>query len=65
MGKIIILTGESGCGKTSIARLLLTQGYEMVTSSTTRVPRPSDLPGEYEHLTSERFSHVDTQKAFV
>lgn len=52
MGKILTFTGASGSGKSSIAKSL---GFPLVLSTTTRVPRPSDLPGEYEHLDSNYF----------
>ncbi len=65
MAKIISFTGESGCGKTSLAKRLLSRGFAMVTSSTTRSPRSSDLPQEYEYLTAEQFSQFEEQNAFA
>ena len=47
MGRIITFTGASGAGKSTIAQAL---GYPFVLSTTTRTPRDSDLPGEYEYL---------------
>ncbi|MEK6905086.1 MAG: hypothetical protein AABX24_01670 [Nanoarchaeota archaeon] len=52
MGKILTFTGASGSGKSSIAKSL---GFSLVLSTTTRAPRPSDLPGEYEYIDSKYF----------
>jgi guanylate kinase len=51
---IIALVGASGAGKTTLAQELLKIIPEsrMVGSITTRAPRPSDIPGEYEYLPS-------------
>ena len=47
MGNIITFTGSSGAGKSTIAQAL---GFPFVLSTTTRMPRASDLPGEYEYI---------------
>ncbi len=49
--KILTLTGASGVGKSSIVRRFLEENAEskLVTSFTTRSPRDSDIPGEYEY----------------
>ena len=47
MGEIVSLTGASGAGKSTIAKAL---GFPFVLSTTTRLPKVSDLPGEYEYL---------------
>ena len=47
MGKIVTFTGASGAGKSTIAQAL---GFPFVLSTTTRTPRVSDLPGEYEYI---------------
>ncbi len=52
MGNILTFTGASGSGKSSIAKSL---DFPLVLSTTTRAPRPSDLPGEYEYLDSNCF----------
>ena len=56
MGKIISFTGASGSGKSTIAQAL---GFPFVRSSTTRPPRPSDNPGEYEYMEQEDFHHEE------
>ncbi len=56
MGQITTFTGASGTGKDSIARAL---GFSYVTSTTTRGPRPSDNPGEYEYLEQEDFHYEE------
>ncbi len=55
---IVTLTGCTASGKTSIARRLLEEipGASMVVSLTTRPPRVSDIPGEYQHVTHETFT---------
>lgn len=52
MGTIVVLTGKSGSGKTSIARRLLERekNFRMVESITTRAERSTDLPGEYRYV---------------
>ncbi len=59
-GTIITLTGTRGAGKSSIAaRLLkLLPGSQLVTSVTTRTPRPSDLPNEYRYVAPDLFNVV-------
>ncbi len=51
---IIALVGASGAGKTTLAQELLKiiPASRMAQSVTTRTPRPSDTPGEYEYLLS-------------
>lgn len=66
---LIALSGRSGSGKTALARGLLktfsNQDIRMLTSSTTRTPRPSDLPNEYEHLSPEVFEATKTSGEFL
>lgn len=67
MGKIITLTGASGAGKSSIAKEVLVRLPEtkLVTSTTTRVARPSDLPGEYEYIAPLDFAKAHTNNEFL
>ncbi|MHC5108244.1 MAG: guanylate kinase [Planctomycetota bacterium] len=57
-GKLIVISGPSGAGKTSICNALLEQLPHAVwsVSATTRPMRPGDVDGEtYEFLTDEEF----------
>ncbi len=47
---IVTVTGASGVGKTTIIKEFLAarRGFQLITSFTSRSPRPSDLPGEYQ-----------------
>ena len=54
--KIITLSGVTASGKTSIAReLIAVPEFKMLVSYTTRKPRDSDLPGEYNYVTDDEF----------
>lgn len=54
--KIVTFTGVSGSGKSTIVNELLKdhQNFRLVTSTTTRPPRDSDLPGEYGYWTPQQ-----------
>lgn len=68
---ILTLTGASGAGKTTIAGKLLKKlpiNAQMVPSYTIlkfRKPRPSDLPGEYKHVSRLWFWLLKTIGAFL
>lgn len=58
MSLTVTLTGRGGVGKTTISNNLLSwmrPHMELVVSTTTRSPRSSDLPGEYEYVTRLKF----------
>lgn len=63
---VLTLTGPSGTGKTSIARQLLTElpHASLLRSYTTRNPRSSDLPGEYEYVTQDAFDRMQREGKF-
>jgi guanylate kinase len=67
MGKILTFTGASGVGKTTLVEQLLQDSnqYKLVTSTSTRTPRSSDLPGEYEPLSKEEFVWLKSWNAFA
>ena len=54
---ILTFTGASGTGKTSTMKRILTMnsGAKPLTSTTTRGPRSSDAPGEYEYVSNDVF----------
>lgn len=54
--KIVTFTGASGTGKSTLVKELLkdSHAFRLVTSTTTRPPRSSDLPGEYEYWTPQQ-----------
>jgi len=67
-GKLIVVSGPSGTGKTSICRALLEQLPDTVwsVSATTRPKRPSDRDGtSYEFVTPEEFERRKQAGAFL
>ncbi|MDP3639836.1 MAG: hypothetical protein Q8R53_01385 [Nanoarchaeota archaeon] len=63
---LLTLTGESGTGKSTIARhLLASPDFSMVTSTTTRKPRASDLPNEYAYVSPEQFFEIEKAWGFI
>ena len=67
-GNLIILSGPSGVGKSTVCRALLAQSNNLVLSisATTRQPRPGELAGrEYFFFSPEKFSEALKQNAFL
>lgn len=63
---IITFTGESGSGKSTIARSLVNSGnFYFLTSTTTRAARDTDLLDEYEHISQEEFEWLKHNDAFI
>lgn len=61
------LTGPSASGKTTIVRLI-TQAHpnaRPLPSTTTRAPRPSDNPGEYEYVSNAEFDRLSRARGFL
>ena len=57
-GRLVVISGPSGVGKSSICDLLLVQDSSLrrVVTCTTRPPRPGERPGaDYHFLTREQF----------
>jgi len=63
-GKLLVLSGPSGCGKGTVLRELMRGRDDMVfsVSATTRAPRPGEVDGrEYYFVTRERFHEMVEQ----
>lgn len=52
---LIVLSGPSGVGKTTLTRTLVSQGWpgHIVVTATTRRPRPGEIEGVHYHFYSE------------
>jgi guanylate kinase len=67
-GKLIVISGPSGAGKTSICKALLEQIPDTVwsVSATTRPPRAGEVGGEsYEFIAPEEFERRDRAGEFL
>lgn len=67
-GRLIVISGPSGAGKTSICRALLTRVPDTIwsVSATTRPVRPSDKVGtSYEFLSREEFGRRERGGEFL
>ena len=63
-GKLLVLSGPSGCGKGTVLRALMAGREDMAfsVSATTRSPRPGEVDGrEYFFVTRERFMEMVEQ----
>ncbi len=68
VGKLIVISGPSGAGKTSICNALLEQlpNATWSVSVTTRSPRPGEQDGEsYSFVTPEEFARREVQGDFL
>ncbi|MBE6969615.1 MAG: guanylate kinase [Ruminococcaceae bacterium] len=60
-GKLLVLSGPSGCGKGTVLRALMDGREDMAfsVSATTRAPRPGEVDGrEYYFVSRERFMEM-------
>ncbi len=63
---IVTLTGVSGTGKTTVCKELIKHhGNKFLVSITTRLPRSSDLDGEFEYLSKEQFLKEKNENKFL
>jgi len=63
-GKLLVLSGPSGCGKGTVLRALMAGREDMAfsVSATTRAPRPGEVDGrEYYFVSRERFMEMVEQ----
>ena len=63
-GKLLVLSGPSGCGKGTVLRALMAGHEDMAfsVSATTRAPRPGEVNGrEYYFVSRERFMEMVEQ----
>ena len=55
-GLVLFVSGSSGVGKnTLIHGLLAKEGYKFISSYTTRAPRESDAPNQYQYISVAEF----------
>ena len=54
---ILTISGPAGTGKTVLTENLLATGknFKVATNTTTRAPRPTDLPGDYTFVDDAQF----------
>jgi guanylate kinase len=68
-GKLIVISGPAGAGKTTIVRRLMELergGLELSVSATTRAPRPGETDGvSYHFLTVEDFAQRRERGEFL
>ncbi len=58
-GRLIVIAGPSGVGKTTVCRRLLERGYRFSVSATTRAPRGTEQDGiDYFFVSPERFQEM-------
>src|SRR5258708_39373686 len=65
---LLVLSGPSGVGKTTVTKALHNQGWSghVLTTATTRRPRESEIPGvDYHFLTVEEFHRMVEAGAFL
>ena len=64
---ICSITGPSASGKTTLVKNLMRMlpGAKPLQSVTTRAPRPSDVPGEYEYVSAEELGRLSRAREFL
>jgi guanylate kinase len=65
-GTLLVLSGPSGVGKTTIAKKLREAGIPRVMTTTTRAPRQGEVNGrEYRFLSREEFEAAKARGEFL
>lgn len=67
-GKLVLLSGPSGVGKTTVAQRILNQGLPLrrVVTTTTRPPRPGERAGiDYHFFTLDQFEKGIANQEFL
>jgi len=65
-GTLLVISGPSGVGKTTIAKKLLESGIPKMMTTTTRAPRGTEKNGvEYRFLTRQEFQDEIKRGAFL
>jgi len=65
-GKLIVLCGKSGTGKTSIEHMLWNLGLKRVISYTTREKRNNEINNiDYHFITKNKFNKMINDKKFI
>ena len=67
-GKLLVLSGPSGCGKGTVLRELMRGREDMAfsVSATTRAPRPGEVDGEsYYFVSKETFQDMIQRGEFL
>ena len=63
---IVTLTGPSCSGKSTLARMLVGEGFGELVSTTTRTPRDGEVEGkDYYFVAKSTFKRLQAQGAFV
>ena len=67
MIKLLSLTAPSGAGKTTLVGEVLKRIHRahIISSYTTRGPRPDDLPNEYIHFSDDAFANFQKKGWFL
>ncbi len=67
-GRVIVISGPSGAGKTTVLRKLLDRCDRLIVSvsATTRQPRPGEIDGkDYHFLSPDEFARRQKQGSFL
>lgn len=66
LGKLFLIVGPSGTGKTTLVRALQKQGLTEVVSYTTRAPRAGEVDGrDYFFVSRDEFAKIEQNGQFV